>query len=141
MTTDYWTGPARDLATTAHGWAGVWTLTYATGLALQRVAGVVGWDEDLTATYAGLDVALATSELAWADPSVATLGGPVDLGPAVPSERSAAVSVVLELLERSLKLLSALIADPTTPGGRVLSGTRALALLISADQTLRAGQP
>ena len=141
MTTDCWTEPAHELASTARGWAGVWTLTYATGVALQRVAGVAGWDEDLTVTYAGLDVALATSELAWADPNVAAQGGPVDLGPAVPSERSAAVTVVLDLLDRDLELLSALITDPTTPGGRVLSGTRAFGLLISAERSLRASRP
>lgn len=141
MTTDCWAGPASDLATTAHGWAGVWTLTQTTGQALQRVAWVAGWDEDLAVTYAGLDVTLATTELAWADPNTATEGGPVDLGRAVPSTRSAALTVVLNLLDRDLELLSALISDPMTPSGRVLSGMRARALLVSADQNLRVGRP
>lgn len=138
-TTDYWTDPAHDLAATASGWAGVWSLTCATGLALQRLAELPGWDEDLRVTYAGLDVALATSELAWADPNLATRPG--DLGSAVPSERSAALAVVLTLLHRDIELLSALITDPTTHRGLVLSGTRARALPLSADQILHASRP
>ena len=137
MTTS-WTQPARELASEAHGWAGVWTLTYATGLALQRLAAVEDWDDDLTLTYAGLDVALATSELAWADPSESAQAGPVDLGPLAPLKRQAAIGVVLQLLGSDLELLSALVTDPTTSGGRVLSGIRALGLLIGAERSLRA---
>jgi hypothetical protein len=138
MTTS-WNQPARELAREAQGWAGVWTLTYATGLALQRLAAMEGWDEDLTLTYAGLDVALATSELAWADPSEPAQAGPVDLGPLAPLERGAAIGVVLQLLGSALELLSALVTDPTTSGSRVLSGTRALGLLIGAERSLRPG--
>ena len=135
-----WTQPARELAGEARGWAGVWTLTYATGLALQRLAAMEGWDEDLTLTYAGLDVALATSELAWADPSEPAQTGPVDLGPLAPLERQEAIGVVLQLLGSDLELLSTLVTDPATSGGRVLSGTRALGLLVGAERSLRASR-
>lgn len=41
---------------------------------MQRVATVDGWDEDLALTYAGLNVALAVSELEWAGDVAAQIG-------------------------------------------------------------------
>ena len=137
--TNCWTEPTRSLVGEARGWAGVWILTYATGVALQRLAMVEGWDEDLTLTYAGLDVALAASELEWADPTGTTQAPQVDLGPWVPPERRAAVAVALQLLGNGLELLTTLLTDPTMPAGEVLSGTRAFGLLAGAERSLRAG--
>ena len=137
--TNCWTEPMRSLVGDARGWAGVWTLTYATGVALQRLAMVEGWDKDLTLTYASLDVALAASELEWADPTGTAQAPQVDLGPLVPPERRAAVAVAMQLLGSGLALLTTLLTDPAMPAGKVLSGTRAFGLLAGAERSLRAG--
>lgn len=129
----------RSLVGDAQGWAGVWTLTYATGVALQRLAMVEGWDKDLTLTYASLDVALAASELEWADPTGTAQAPQVDLGPLVPSERRAAVAVALQMLGGGLELLTTVLTDPAMPPGKVLSGTRAFGLLARAERSLRTG--
>lgn len=135
-----WDEPLGALTARAEDWAGVWSIAYTIGLGVQRLAAVDGWDEDLTLTYAGLDVALAVSELEWADPTSTAQAIDVDLGPGTP-ECDDAIRRLCYLINDALLLISTLTAGGRSTARQVQAGARAWVLLFRAQETLAGRQP
>ncbi|MCB2177847.1 MAG: hypothetical protein KQH57_18710 [Actinomycetales bacterium] len=130
-----WDESLEALTVRPEDWSGVWSIAYAVGREVQRLASVDGSDEDLTLTYAGLDVALAVSELEWADPTGTARAIDIDLGLGNPA-RDAAIRRLSYLINHALVLISALTSGGKSTSRQVQAGMRAWALLFRAQETL-----
>ena len=130
-----WDEPLAAMTARAEGWAGVWTIAYTIGMGVQRVAAVDGWDDDLALTYAGMDVALAVSELEWANPTGTAAAIEVGLGAATP-ERAQALHRLCFLINDAIILIATLAVDSASTPRQINTGLRAWALLHQAQVTL-----
>lgn len=130
-----WDEPLATLTAQAEDWAGVWSIAYTVGRGLQRLASVEGWDEDLRLTYAGLDVALAVSELDWADPTGTAQALDIDLGPGRPA-RDEAIGRLCDLINDAVVLIGSLTSGGRSNARQVQAGMRAWVLLFRAQETL-----
>ncbi len=135
-----WVGPARVLAGRAgRDWSGVWSLVYAAGLGVARLAVVPGVGEDLALTYAGVDLVAAAAELEAAHPEVVTRAPAVDLGPAGPADPGVAVGVVVGLLDAAITRVGEMSGTPGTCSGELLALARVQALLLTAREKAAGG--
>lgn len=128
-----WRAPVTVLTDRADAeWTGIWSLTYAAGLAAATLAALPGADEDLRLTYAALDANQALAEIEAAHPGVPSSAAAIDLGTPAAADAAAAVEMVVELLDAAIGRVSILSATAGLPVGDLLCLARVQPLLLTA---------
>ena len=97
MMTMLWTAPAKVLVDRAEsGWEGIWTLTYAAGLAAINLGSVVPLGVAIDLSLAALDFAHAQSALERVRPDLPGRCAAVDLGDVDPDEGEPRARLIID---------------------------------------------
>ena len=110
--TTLWTAPAKVLVDRAEsGWEGIWTLTYAAGLAAINLGSVVPLAAAVDLSLAALDFAHAQSALERVRPDLPARCAAVDLGDVDPDEGEPRARLIIDqLATAALDRITALTA-------------------------------
>ncbi len=135
-----WAAPAGVLVDRADaGWAGIWSLTFAAGVATVTLAAQEDADPDLGLAYAGADLNAALCEVEAVHPEVLVEAAAVDLGPAVEGDRDDAVAVILALLDAAIVRVAELTGAPGSAMAELIALARVQPLLLTAREKVAGG--
>lgn len=135
-----WSAPAGVLVERSDaGWAGIWSLTFAAGVATVSLAAQPGADPDLALAFAGADLNAALCEVEAVHPEVLGEAAAVDLGPADAADPAAAAGVIVALLDGAIVRVAELTGAPGLAMAELIALARVQPLLLAGREKVAGG--